>query len=106
MHFRAGLGKERRHRELLPNVVNNLQRAVSLSISQRGISFPLAVGADGKAISVSGFTAPSLEPARSRGQMSVLAWFLVGRTFVSAIHPCLSLPPAKETQNITAGRTS
>lgn len=52
---------------------------VSFSISQRSILFPLEMGADAKAISVSGFTVVSLEPARSWAQMSVLYW--LQRTF-------------------------
>lgn len=76
------------YRELLCNVVNRQQMeavcfAETCADSQRGILFPPEMGADVKAISVSGFTVPSLEPAKSRGQMSVLYWFLVQRTFVS-----------------------
>lgn len=78
------------YRELLCNVVNKHQTGVSFSISQSGILFPPEVGADVKAISVSGFTGMSLEPAKSQGQMSVLCWFLVQRTFVSDFHPCPS----------------
>lgn len=100
-----GSGEEGWYRELLCNVVNKQQTVVSFSISQRGILFPLEMGADVKAISVSGFTVMSLEPAKSWGQMSVLYWFLVPRTFVGSFHPCPSPPPAKRTQNITVWRT-
>jgi hypothetical protein len=58
-------GKQRWYREPLYNVVNKQQTGVSFSISQRGILFPLETGADVKAISVSGFTVTSLEPAKS-----------------------------------------
>lgn len=75
------------YRELLCNVVNRQQMDVSFSISQRGILFPLEMGADVKAISVSEFTVRSLEPAKSQGQMSVLYWFFVQRTFVSISTP-------------------
>lgn len=44
---------------------------VSFSISWRGILFPLEMEADRKAISVSGFTVLSPEPAKSKHQMAV-----------------------------------
>lgn len=85
-----GWGQDWRYRQLLCNTVNKQPLGVSFSISQRGILFPLEMGADVKAISVSGFTVTSLEPAKSWSQMSVLYWFLVQRTFVSFFHPCPS----------------
>lgn len=78
-------GQERPYGEPLRNVVG-----VPFSISSRGILFPPETGAAGKAISVSGFMARSLEPAEPRGQMSLLCWFLVQRTFASYFHPCPS----------------
>lgn len=67
-----GLREEWWDRERLRNVANKQQAGVLSSISQGGILFPLEMAADVKAISVSGFTVTSLEPARSWGQMSVL----------------------------------
>lgn len=92
------------YRELLCNVVNRQQMDVSFSISQRGILFPLETGADVKAISVSGFTVRSLEPAQSRGQLSVLDWFLAQRTSVSYSTPAHSTF-CQKTQNIPVKRT-
>lgn len=70
-----GVGEGVVYRELLRNMVNRQQTDVPFSISQRGILFPLGMGAVVKAISVSGFTVMSLEPAKCRGQMSVLYLF-------------------------------
>lgn len=54
-------------------MANKQQVDVLFSISQGGVLFPLEMGADVKAISVSGFTVMSLEPAKSWGQMSVFS---------------------------------
>lgn len=54
-------------------MVNRQQVDALFSISQGGVLFPLEMGADVKAISVSGFTVMSLEPAQSWGQMSVFS---------------------------------
>ena len=86
-------------------MVNKQQADVLFSISRGGVLFPLEMGADVKAISVSGFTVMSLEPAKSRGQMSVLFLIPCSENIRELFPPLSSPPPAKKTQNITIGRT-
>lgn len=66
----GGWGGENRCREPLCKEVNQ-RMGGSFSFSWRGILFPLEMEADRKAISVSGFIVLSLEPAKSKHQMSV-----------------------------------
>lgn len=60
-----GPGEEWWEPELFRKEVNKQHAGVLSPISRRGILFPLEMGADVKAISVSGFTVMSLEPAKS-----------------------------------------
>lgn len=94
-----GLGGGVAYRELLCNVVNKHQTAVSFSISQRGILFPPEMGTDVKAISVSRFTVTSLGP-------DVCTLLVPCSENICELFPLLPVPPpAKKTQNITVKRT-
>ena len=101
----GGQGEEWWGREPLGKAVNKEQAGISFSISQRGILFPLEMGTDVEAISVSGFTVTSPEPAKSWGQMSVLLLIPCSENIREFFPPLPVPPPAKKTQNITVRRT-